>query len=252
MEMNKFGSRYESNYERVVEKLIEVHSIARNTVQSRWGSMTKSLSFQNGIANKTLGYQYDTHYPGGAVKEIKHWLSPENVFNEQYVMRRTDRLEGTCHWAYDVGLFSAWLNLNTDSRAPSSEPIPPLLVSGKAGSGKSVLAAYLHHNLWECIRADNWSADDASRCSGSADTVDCQHSTVTGNRAVLYFPMSKSTKAASVIRTLIDQLLHFQPTNSGLQDLVRSKLTQRHIRECTSDVGVEILIELLRGFPSVQ
>ena len=186
------------------------------------------------------------------MKEIKHWLSPENVFDEQYVTRRTDRLEGTCHWAYKIGVFSDWLDPNYNPIVVKSEPIPPLLVCGKAGSGKSVLAAFLHHNLLERIRAENWSADDISRCSGSADTEDCQHSSVTGNKAVLYFPISKSTKAASVIRTLIDQLLHFQPTNSGLQELVRSKLMQRHIKECTSDIGIEILTELLQEFPSVQ
>jgi hypothetical protein len=210
------------------------------------------MLFRPDTANKALGYQYDTHYPGGAVKEIKHWLSPENVFNEEYVTRRTDRLEGTCDWAYQVDILADWLGSYSDGRTPRPGQSPPLLVVGKAGSGKSVLAAYLHRNLEERFRAENWSADDASRCSGSSDAEDCQQATVTENKATLYFPVSKSTKVASVIRTLIDQLLHFQPTNSGLQDVIRSKLTQKHVKECTSDVGVEILVRLLRTFSSVQ
>lgn len=112
-----------------------------------------------------LGYQYDTHYPGGAVKEIKHWLSPEDVFNDDYITRRDDRLEGTCEWAYKVDVIVGWLRSCPDSRTKRLEPKPLVLVAGKAGSGKSVLAAYLHHNLAECLRIENWSADDASRCS---------------------------------------------------------------------------------------
>jgi hypothetical protein len=203
-------------------------------------------------ANVALGYQYDTHYPGGVVKEIKDLLSPENVFNDDYITRRGDRLEGTCEWAYKVDVIADWLRSSPDSRTASSGSKPPVLVAGKAGSGKSVLAAYLHHNLAERFRNENWSADDASRCSGSAETEDCQDYTVTENKAVLYFPVSKSSKPASMIRTLIDQLLHFQPTNSGLQNIVRSKLSQRNVKECTSEVGIEILIRLLRTFPSVQ
>jgi hypothetical protein len=39
MAMNKFGGRYESNYQRVIEKLTEMHGTASDTVHSRWGSM---------------------------------------------------------------------------------------------------------------------------------------------------------------------------------------------------------------------
>jgi Cdc6-like AAA superfamily ATPase len=203
-------------------------------------------------ANLALGYQYNTHYPSGIVKEIKHWLSPENVLNDDYITRRGDRLERSFEWAYGIDVIRDWLRCSPDSRTASLGSKPPVLVTGKAGSGKSVLAAHLHHNLAERFRNENWSADDASRCSGSAETEDCQDYTVTENKAVLYFPVSNSTKPASIIRTLIDQLLQFQPTNSGLQNIVRSKLHQRNVKECTSEVGIEILVRLLRTFPSVQ
>lgn len=198
------------------------------------------------------GYQYDTQHPSGVVKEIKHWLSAENVFNDDYVTRRAERLESTCEWVYEVDVIADWLRSSPGPRTDSLVSNVPVLVTGKAGSGKSVLAAYLHSILARRVRNGNWSANDVSRCSGSAETKDCQHYTVTDNKAVLYFPISRSSKPASVIRTLIDQLLYFQPTNSGLHTIVQTKLVDGNIKECTSEVGIQLLIDLLNTFPSVQ
>lgn len=199
-----------------------------------------------------LGYQYDTQHPGGVVKEIKHWLSPENVFNDDYLTRRAEQLEGTCEWIHRVDVITDWLRSSPDSRTDRLDPKGSVLITGKAGSGKSVLAAYLHSILAERLRNENWSANDFSRCSGFAETKDCQHYTVTGNKAVLYFPVSRSSRPDSVIRTLIDQLLYFQPTNSGLQSIVQSEFIKGNIRECTSVAGIGILQKLLKKFPSVQ
>lgn len=38
MELNKFGSRHESNYMRVMQRLLDVHKRATYTVEARLGS----------------------------------------------------------------------------------------------------------------------------------------------------------------------------------------------------------------------
>lgn len=186
--------------------------------------------------------------------EIRQWLSPEAVRNEIYDRRKTDRLDGTCEWADDADVLRTWLDMDSLPSASSARASPAegqaVWVSGKAGSGKSVFAVYLHDRIAEAHRGNNWSATDISRCSGSSETIDCQHYSVTSNKAALYVPISKTSTPASTIRTLIHQLLSFQPTRSELHKIVMK--AKRNLEECTSQQGKNIFRALLQFFPLVQ
>ncbi|OBT38828.1 hypothetical protein VE00_10774 [Pseudogymnoascus sp. WSF 3629] len=219
MQMNKFSSRNESNYTRLVECLSDFHRHASRIVEARLGK-----------------YQYNSQNPGGNVMEIRRWLSPETTQNDVYERRQADRLDGTCEWAYHRKTICTWLDINNPS-----DSVPPadgraVWVSGKAGSGKSVFAVYLYDQTSRMLRKNNWSATDVSRCSGSSETID-----------LLYFPISKSSTPASTIRTLIHQLLCFQPTSIELQKVVIDE--KGGLEECTSKQGIRILSRLLRHFP---
>ncbi|KAK3393261.1 hypothetical protein B0H63DRAFT_14817 [Podospora didyma] len=233
MEMNKFGSRDESNYQRLVRRLANFHDQAGQIAEARLGR-----------------HQYDTDHPGGDVMEIRHWLSPEIILNCVYERRQADRLDGTCEWADDVDIIRTWLGMDSLPPAPSSRASAEghtVWVSGKAGSGKSVFAAYIYDRIFEAHRGNNWSATDVARCSGSSETVDCQHYSVISNKAVLYAPISKTSTSASIIRTWIHQLLSFQPTRSRLQRIVID--AKKGLEECTSRQGSKILRNLLKYFP---
>lgn len=196
---------------------------------------------------KFVEHQYLTTVPGGNVMEIRQWLSAEAVFSDLYNRRQRDRLIGTCEWAGELDEIRNWVGPET---FPSDLPTSHrrfVWVSGKAGSGKSVLAVWLYDKLSQIIQKHNWSATDVSRCSGSSETVDCQHHTVTNNKAALYFPISKTSTPASVIKTLIHQLLLYQPTRSELQDCVIREKGYRE--ECTAELGMRILTQLLQFFP---
>jgi hypothetical protein len=182
--------------------------------------------------------------------EIRRWLSPETTLNDGYERRQTDRLDGTCKWAYHLEATRTWLDINNSSASVSPANGRAVWVSGKAGSGKSVFAVFLYDGISEMFRGTNWSATDVSRCSGSSETIDCQHYSVTDNKAVLYFPISKTSTPVSTIRTLIHQLLLFQPTRSELQKVVIDE--KGALEECTSKQGSKILGRLLRYFPITQ
>jgi len=184
--------------------------------------------------------------------EIRQWLSPETVRDEIYVRRKNDRLGGTCEWAVNTGVLRTWLDLDSLPSTPhgSSAEGQTVWVSGKAGSGKSVLAVYLHERIAEAHEGNNWSATDIARCSGSSETIDCQHYSVSSNKAALYVPISKTSTSASTIRTLVHQLLSFQPTRSELHSFVMKE--KRKFEECTSEQGKHIFSVLLPFFPLVQ
>jgi hypothetical protein len=179
--------------------------------------------------------------------EIRRWLSPETTLNDVYERRQADHLDGTCEWAYHLEAIRTWLDMNNPSASVPLADGRTIWISGKAGSGKSVLAVYLYDRISEILRENNWSATDVSRCSGSSTTIDCQHFSVTNNKAVLYFPLSKTSTPVSTIRTLIHQLLFFQPTRGELQKVVIDE--KGPFGECTSKKGKKILSRLLRYFP---
>ena len=181
--------------------------------------------------------------------EIRRWLSPEETLDDTYERRQADRLDGTCEWTDGLPAIHNWLD---SSSSGSSSEDRAIWVSGKAGSGKSVLAVHLFDRLSEQLRRQNWSATDVSRCSGSSETIDCQHHSVVGNKAALYFPISKTSTSAATVRTLVHQLLLFQPTRSELHKAVTSykDTASREGRdECTSKLGMKILTRLLQDFP---
>jgi len=187
--------------------------------------------------------------------EIRQWLSPENVHDEIYIRRKNDRLDGTCEWAEDADVLRSWLDMDSLPSMSSQRSSPAaegqaLWISGKAGSGKSVLAVYLYECIAKAHRGNNWSATDISRCSGSSETLDCQHYSVNSNKAALYVPISKTSTSASTIRTLVHQLLCFQPTRSELRRFVVKE--KRGLEECTSEQGKHIFSVLLPSFPLVQ
>lgn len=113
-----------------------------------------------------------------------------------------------------------------------------------------MFAVYIYDRIFEAHRGNNWSATDIARCSGSSETIDCQHYSVTHNKAVLYAPISKTSTSESTIRTLIRQLLSFQPTRSTLQRIVIH--AKKGLAECTPQQGIKILASLLPYFPLTQ
>ncbi|PGH14460.1 hypothetical protein AJ80_05905 [Polytolypa hystricis UAMH7299] len=220
--MNKFGSRDESNYLEVKNCLVAIHSKARSIVDQRWGN-----------------YQYSSHCPDGKVKEIQDWLSPVPFL--EYENLQAHRLEGTCEWVFDMDIVKMWLN-------PQPSDPKTVWISGKAGSGKSIITTYLYDHISAIVDQENWSPTDPSRCSGMPDSISCKHYSMLDNQAVLYFPFKRDRTIASAIRTLIDQILRFQPLNSNLQEIVL-EFKRAGNKGVATRGGFYVLMRLLKAFP---
>ncbi|KAI0867507.1 hypothetical protein GGS24DRAFT_515388 [Hypoxylon argillaceum] len=118
------------------------------------------------------------------VYELDDLLSIENDIS--------DPLNGTCAWIWSNATFQAWLDSETDRR---------LLISGKGGSGKSVLAKYIARSL----AAGNRPSHSLSgysigpwRCTGRVVGVYCDYK----------FPPQS---AESIFRYILHQLLADTP-----------------------------------------
>ncbi|KAK6522822.1 hypothetical protein TWF281_002254 [Arthrobotrys megalospora] len=71
------------------------------------------------------------------------WLAADSP-QEEYDARISDRLEGTCEWIFDKTEYKEWKASSQIAEAPSPQC---LWIYGKAGMGKSVLAANIVKDL---------------------------------------------------------------------------------------------------------
>jgi hypothetical protein len=121
MEMNKFKEGSDPNYKELLGDLRNMFTESRNMISTRFAS-----------------WRYGEVLQDFGRERMQRWLDPSTTPQTEQLTRKLNAHKMapyTCQWLLKVENFQGWLN--------SSPSLPNLLwVKGKAGSGKSVLAAY--------------------------------------------------------------------------------------------------------------
>ena len=112
-----------------------------NRLDDLQGSVKHILS---GLEDQT------THKRDLQHKEILSWLCPSSVSAEQtgrYATKLREHCEGTCEWILQHPTYRNWLAGNSSAST--------ILCSGPLGSGKSVFAAFVTHQLQQTFHRQN-------------------------------------------------------------------------------------------------
>ncbi|KAK3320455.1 hypothetical protein B0T19DRAFT_477722 [Cercophora scortea] len=225
--LNKFGSCQDSNYIKLLSRLRTICLQADSIVDRRLSRL-----------------RYDGNDRTSQLRAIQEWLSPPD--HAEALSRLQDaRLAGTCSWAFQNETLRLWLapddhNLNSSPAAVHKRSV---WICGKAGSGKSVLAAYLHTRAEEiCRRRTNLDV----QCAGTSDTTSCEKQGPDGRFAVLYSPLQQNLSVVTALKGLIDDLLRCRPSDPQLHSIALESM-RKHPR-MTLQTGIELLTSLLHTF----
>lgn len=207
MNMNTFydgdGGRHDSNYEHFLSDIRSIFHQGLDVVPER---------FNNWV--------YGSLTPDAERERLQRWLDPSRdiqtiTYTEKLDIQRSAPY--TCQWIHDTAEFKAWKGAD-ESNA--------LWISGTAGSGKSVLAAYIIKCLKDAGEADNGHFQPCS----AAISEPCGYKN--GSVPVLMFFCGVDRKSESterILATLVHQLLLARPESQELfevaQDLYQESLT---------------------------
>lgn len=129
-------------------------------------------------------------------REILHWI-PHSSFDHIQDEKHHNSLPSTGGWLFDHGDFGAW----KDSRGPSNL----LWITGKAGSGKSHLAAHIIHNIRESCRSHR--SQLTQEHGGKVHALAFIYCSTNANASTSSAPVPYiSTLLGSVLRQLYAQL----------------------------------------------
>ena len=218
--LNKYGSREESNYKKVALYLLSIHDASSVVVNRRWGSqcfLTPRVHEILVVNHAPIGYHYAGIFSGDKLEQLRKWLNPfEDAFAREEMLR-SQRFSGTCEWPIKLDVISRWFNPDI------AEPIPGaiqdgrcLWVQGKAGSGKSVLSAFLNDHVNALVVEHNKRAIGEVRCSGEGDSEPCAPALRADLLTTVYFPFCNGAKFVQAIVTMVHRILQQHPENRVL------------------------------------
>ncbi|KAK3680915.1 hypothetical protein B0T22DRAFT_474365 [Podospora appendiculata] len=225
--MNKFGSRQDSNYFKVLSRLRAICLQADSIVDKRLSRL-----------------RYDGNDRNSQLRAIQEWLSPPD--HAEILSRlQSARLAGTCSWALRNEALRLWLTPDNPSMnsSPAAAERRSVWISGKAGSGKSVATAYLHARAEEICR-QRTSRD--VQCAGASDTPSCDEQGADDRFAALYSPLHQNLSVVTALKGLIDDLLRCRPFDAGLHSIALESMS-KHPR-MTLKSSIALLTSLLRKF----
>ena len=116
-----------------------------------------------------------------------------------------------------------------------------LWVQGKAGSGKSVLSAFLNDQVNAIVAEHNKQAIGNVRCSGEGDSEPCAPALRADLWTALYFPFHNGAKFAQAIVTMVHRLLQRHPENKALHQVT----DEFQSRALTPETAMNLLLALV-------
>jgi Cdc6-like AAA superfamily ATPase len=177
------------------------------------------------------------------VKAIQDWLTPTLLDEtlEIYDKLRRTRLPDTCKWVFTIDSVRDWLD--PDGLVRTHRPV---LFYGKAGSGKSVLSAFLYDRVKSVVKRRLSPSLEDNPCAGTSESANCEIQDKSKRSAALYFPLRANQRITAVIATFIDNILRSRPFDIELQGIVTVFMNEN--ARLTFTTSVELFAKLLCHF----
>lgn len=194
MEMNKFTGADDPNYKSFLANLSAVFRQSSRTVSSRFESC-----------------QYGASKQDHSRDSLQRWLEPSRGPQTTQFTRKLDSYRSapyTCQWLLNLEAFQRWRD------AYQFENV--LWITGKAGSGKSVLASY----IIQLLRVGE-TTEKIVKCDVALSEYDCRYRPVCSS--VLYFFCGVDRAHETPVRmlgTLIHQFLLVHCENEEIFQMV--------------------------------
>jgi hypothetical protein len=220
-QLNKFKRGEDKNYNAVLADILEIVKACAEIVPPRFEA-----------------WQYNASRCNSLRERLRRSLNPSRDPQKTQLKSRLAVQKAssyTCQWIFKLPAFEAW----SDWSAPQNV----LWINGKAGSGKSVMAAFLVNSFRQGV-VDFQDEDETTVCSVPLASSPCgyKRSTLT----VLHFFCGidrTHEEPCSFIGTLLHQLLSQHSENQRLMDMAQK--VYRHKTEVEISVMIKLLVDLI-------
>ena len=196
----------------------------------------------------SLEYHYGSPVSGSEIRSIEDWLSPMEI-TSRHDRLQTVRMTKTCGWILDIKTIQRWLN--PDALAEEDNDVGltrNIWICGKAGSGKSVLSAFLYDETRRIVDGRESRSQPFDHCSGTSGSPACDADDQSA-LAALYFPLQESQPPILIVKSLIHQLLKARPADPNLRNITTEFKDLN--RQLSFSKSIELLISLLSTFSLV-
>jgi hypothetical protein len=228
-QLNKFNPGEDKNYNTLLADIVEVVKACPDIVLPRFEA-----------------WQYNADGCNSLRESIRRWLAPSRKPQTTQLKSRLavqTASSYTCQWIFTLPVFESWRDWST--------PQNVLWINGKAGSGKSVMAAFLVNRFKEGV-LDSEDEDETTNCNVSLSSAPCSQKRQ--SLTVLYFFCGidrTHEDPASFIGTLIHQLLWQHNENEKLISMAQ-KVQRDHIDGAEPAVLVKLLAALINEVGKVM
>jgi hypothetical protein len=207
-QLNKFNAGEDKNYNSVLADILEVMKASPEIVPPRFEA-----------------WQYDADGCNSAREGLRRSLNPSREPQKTQLESRFKVQKGstyTCQWIFKLPMFEAWRDW--------SSPQNVLWINGKAGSGKSIMAAYLAKSFREGFIEPINDEDDTTVCAVPLTSGPCGNRRLGAALTVLHFFCGidrTHEEPTSFVGTLIHQLLSQHNENPRLISIAQKYYKKR-------------------------
>ncbi|KAI9774787.1 MAG: hypothetical protein M1840_000003 [Geoglossum simile] len=224
-QLNKFGSGEDKNYNMVLADILEVVKACSEIVPPRFEA-----------------WQYDADGCNSVRESLRRSLNPSREpqitqLESRFKVQKASNY--TCQWIFKLPMFEAWRDW--------SSPQNVLWINGKAGSGKSIMAAYLAKSFREGF-IEPRDEDETSVCTVPLTSNPCGNGRLRLTLTILHFFCGVDRtheEPTSFIGTLIHQLLSQHKENPKLISIAQS-VYRENADGVESSVMVKLLVDLIK------
>jgi hypothetical protein len=219
-QLNKFNPGEDKNYNAVLSDLLEVVRDCNEVVPPRFQA-----------------WQYDAEGCNSVCESLRRSLNPSREEQKKELEKRfkTQKMSSyTCQWIFNLPIFQTWKDWSSRQNV--------LWINGKAGSGKSIMAAYLAKSFRNGF-IEPQDEDEGPVCTVPLTSSPCGNQSLQPTLTVLHFFCGIERtleEPASFIGTLIHQLLAQHNENQRL-----TSIAQKVYKDNPDGVEPSIMTKLL-------
>ncbi|KKK19651.1 hypothetical protein ARAM_001652 [Aspergillus rambellii] len=171
-------------------------------------------SAKTSVRDRFSAWQYGSAMPDAEREQLQRWLDPSREAQTTIYHKRREIQQSatyTCTWIQNVPAFQEWLG-DTEKR-------DALWITGKAGSGKSILAAYIIDLLKDRSPTED---EESLLCHTPLTQAECSYKQ--NNTPVLFFfgGVDRNRETAErMLATMLHQLLLARPESQEVFNIAR-------------------------------